>query len=249
MGFPSSGAEGIYRNPLPEVKRFLDEMHRGKYMLYNLCSERMYSPDEVGHSDTAQAACKGGVAGWGRAGASFIPAHLHRHPVAASTDVCTRTARIAPSVHTASSVRCLLPPPPSPSPKTSPTRAVAFVPPPHTHTPRTLHTSQFEGRVQCFPFDDHNPCPLRMIEAFCRSVDAWLAADKDNVVAVHCKAGKGRTGLMVSAYLLHSNFRPSAERALSYFGSARTANAKGVTIPRCGAGSWPVSAGATGGFP
>jgi phosphatidylinositol-3,4,5-trisphosphate 3-phosphatase/dual-specificity protein phosphatase PTEN len=24
MGFPSSGAEGIYRNPLPEVKRFLN---------------------------------------------------------------------------------------------------------------------------------------------------------------------------------------------------------------------------------
>ena len=94
-----------------------------------------------------------------------------------------------------------------------------------------VRVCQFEGRVQHFPFDDHNPCPLAMIAQFCSAVDAWLARDKDNVVAIHCKAGKGRTGLMVSAYLVHSNFKATAERALAYFGAARTANAKGVTIP------------------
>ena len=47
MGFPSSGAEGIYRNPLPEVQRFLHEYHAGKFMVYNLCSERDYPPAEV----------------------------------------------------------------------------------------------------------------------------------------------------------------------------------------------------------
>jgi hypothetical protein len=36
---------------------------------------------------------------------------------------------------------------------------------------------------------------------------------------------------MVAAYLLHSGFKPTAQRALSYFGDARTANAQGVTIP------------------
>ena len=134
-GFPSSGTEGIYRNPLPEVQAFFTEFHPRKYMIFNLCSEREYPAEE------------------------------------------------------------------------------------------------FEGRVQRFAFDDHNPCPLTMISDFCRAVDAWLTADKDNVVAVHCKAGKGRTGLMVAAYLLHSGFKPTAQRALSYFGDARTANAQGVTIP------------------
>ena len=31
-----------YRNPLPKVKEFLDEHHRGHYKLYNLCCERSY---------------------------------------------------------------------------------------------------------------------------------------------------------------------------------------------------------------
>lgn len=31
MGFPSSGMEGIYRNPLPEVQRFFNKKHAGHY--------------------------------------------------------------------------------------------------------------------------------------------------------------------------------------------------------------------------
>jgi phosphatidylinositol-3,4,5-trisphosphate 3-phosphatase/dual-specificity protein phosphatase PTEN len=45
-----------------------------------------------------------------------------------------------------------------------------------------------------FPFDDHNPCAIKMIELFCANADAYLAQDPANIVAIHCKAGKGRTG-------------------------------------------------------
>lgn len=62
---------------------------------------------------------------------------------------------------------------------------------------RDYDAAEFEGRVQRFPFDDHSVPPLGMMVEFCKAVDAWLFADKDNIVAVHCKAGKGRTGLMV----------------------------------------------------
>ena len=42
MGFPSTGAEARYRNPLTEVQRFFNKRHEGHYKIYNLCSEREY---------------------------------------------------------------------------------------------------------------------------------------------------------------------------------------------------------------
>jgi len=85
--------------------------------------------------------------------------------------------------------------------------------------------------VARYPFDDHNPCPLDQIEPFCKDVGAWLGADPKNVAAVHCKAGKGRTGFLICCYLLYNGFSPNADHALRYFAVRRTKNAKGVTIP------------------
>ncbi len=85
--------------------------------------------------------------------------------------------------------------------------------------------------VERFPFDDHNPCALKMIEKFCASVDAYLNAHPDNVVGIHCKAGKGRTGMLISAYLLHSAVCITAVEALEWFSRERTTDNKGVMIP------------------
>mmetsp|Transcript_17150 Transcript_17150/g.36834 ORF Transcript_17150/g.36834 Transcript_17150/m.36834 type:complete len:515 (-) Transcript_17150:204-1748(-) len=135
MGFPSTGWEAIYRNPLKQVQRFLAERHEGFFKVYNLCSERDYD-------------LKG------------------TFPI-----------------------------------------------------------------IERFPFDDHNPCPMSMLIAIIDSITAWLGADERNVVAVHCKAGKGRTGMVISALLLHLGLCASAADALHTFAERRTQNAKGVTIP------------------
>ena len=70
---------------------------------------------------------------------------------------------------------------------------------------------QFES-VKRFPFDDHNPCALPVLARFCADVDGFMAQHPENVVAIHCKAGKGRTGLMVATYLLHTK-QPQCETA------------------------------------
>ena len=141
MGFPSSGIEGAYRNPIEEVQRFFGKFHADKrWRTYNLCEERVYEGQTLGGDE---------------------------HP-----DCCRH-----------------------------------------------------------FPFDDHNPCCLGMIAPFCRDVAGWLGADADNVAAVHCKAGKGRTGLMVACLLLYLRLAATADEALTFFAEKRTHDGKGVTIP------------------
>ncbi|KAJ4961894.1 hypothetical protein NE237_021804 [Protea cynaroides] len=88
--------------------------------------------------------------------------------------------------------------------------------------------SHFHGRVEVFPFDDNLVPPLQMIKLFCESMHAWLSVDPQNVAVIHCMAGKGRTGLMVCAYLVYSGM--SAEEALQLYAHKRTTNNEGVSI-------------------
>jgi phosphatidylinositol-3,4,5-trisphosphate 3-phosphatase and dual-specificity protein phosphatase PTEN len=73
---------------------------------------------------------------------------------------------------------------------------------------------------------------MDMILPFCQSVDEYLHAHPNNVVAIHCKAGKGRTGMMIAAYLVYCGVCETADEALTLYGKRRTNNGKGVTIPR-----------------
>jgi len=96
---------------------------------------------------------------------------------------------------------------------------------------RGYDIAKFHNRVECFPFDDHNSPPIELIDKFCKNVEEWLHAHEKNVAVVHCKAGKGRTGLMICCYLLYSGEWKVPAEALQFYGALRTYNKKGVTIP------------------
>jgi hypothetical protein len=95
---------------------------------------------------------------------------------------------------------------------------------------RTYDIKHFNDRVQCFPHFDHNPPPIKYFWPFCRHVAFWLDKSPKNVVAVHCKAGKGRTGVMICAYLLY-RFGFSAAASMKFYAKMRTHDGKGVTLP------------------
>ena len=68
---------------------------------------------------------------------------------------------------------------------------------------RTYDKKKFEDRCSHYPFDDHHPPVFKNIQPFCEEVKKYLEKDERNVAVVHCKAGKGRTGVMICCYLLH----------------------------------------------
>lgn len=96
---------------------------------------------------------------------------------------------------------------------------------------RQYDHSIFENRVSCYPIPDHNVPSMELIISCCKDMSEWIKKDKNNVAAVHCKAGKGRTGLIICSYLLFSGICANAEIALALFDEKRTKNNKGVTIP------------------
>lgn len=61
-----------------------------------------------------------------------------------------------------------------------------------------------ESPVHCEVPEALQVPPLALIHSFCKHVHSFLREHPQGVVAVHCKAGKGRTGLMICSYLLYA---------------------------------------------
>ncbi|XP_063570840.1 phosphatidylinositol 3,4,5-trisphosphate 3-phosphatase TPTE2-like isoform X9 [Pongo abelii] len=80
----------------------------------------------------------------------------------------------------------------------------------------------FHNRVGRIMIDDHNVPTLHEMVVFTKKLNEWMAQDLENITAIHCKGGKGRTGTMVYACLVASEIFLTAEESLYYFGERRT---------------------------
>lgn len=84
------------------------------------------------------------------------------------------------------------------------------------------HPQLLFNQVQRIPFEDHAPPLLSELVFMCQESCAWMARDRQNTIAVHCKGGKGRTGVMIAALLLWTGHRRCALDALELFTYRRT---------------------------
>ncbi|CAK0842334.1 unnamed protein product [Prorocentrum cordatum] len=78
------------------------------------------------------------------------------------------------------------------------------------------------GSMTCFQIQDHSPPRMEQFLAFLADAREFRGESQDNVIAVHCKAGKGRTGSLCCAWLLYAKRQKTPEQALQVFAQRRT---------------------------
>uniref|UniRef100_A0A0K0DFM9 Phosphatase tensin-type domain-containing protein n=1 Tax=Angiostrongylus cantonensis TaxID=6313 RepID=A0A0K0DFM9_ANGCA len=81
---------------------------------------------------------------------------------------------------------------------------------------------KFHGRVGLYHMKDHQSPRLDLMDPFCKEVNEYLKADPKNVLAAHCKAGKGRAGIMICAYLVSIKFYEEPRQLMDYYSIAKT---------------------------
>ena len=96
---------------------------------------------------------------------------------------------------------------------------------------RSYDPQIFYGQAERYPFQDHSVPLLESMVAFANSAKQWLDRDPDNIVNLHCKAGKGRAGLMCCVLLIRCGFVKSAREAMELYDRKRVTNNKGLTLP------------------
>ncbi|XP_042620180.1 tensin-1-like isoform X5 [Cyprinus carpio] len=81
--------------------------------------------------------------------------------------------------------------------------------------------SKLNPKVLDFGWPDHHAPALDKICSICKAMDTWMNADSHNVVVLHNKGNRGRTGVVVAAYMHYSNISASADQALDRFAMKR----------------------------
>ncbi|XP_020559220.1 tensin-2 isoform X4 [Oryzias latipes] len=75
--------------------------------------------------------------------------------------------------------------------------------------------TRLNPKVQDHGWPDLHAPPLERICAICKAMETWLTSDTQNVVVLHCKGHRGKTGVIVAAYMHYSKISAGADQALT----------------------------------
>lgn len=75
--------------------------------------------------------------------------------------------------------------------------------------------TRLNPKVHDFGWPDLHAPPLDKICAICKAMEMWLTSDSQHVVVLHCKGNKGKTGVIIAAYMHYSKISAGADQALS----------------------------------
>ena len=89
---------------------------------------------------------------------------------------------------------------------------------------RKYDYSYFENRVFSLKWPNHFPCPFVVFVRGIIDISFYLMQNKNNVVAVHCLAGKGRTGSLIDGLLYISGLFSSILDANNFYLCKRAVN-------------------------
>ncbi|KAM4025898.1 tensin-1 isoform 7-T8 [Anomaloglossus baeobatrachus] len=81
--------------------------------------------------------------------------------------------------------------------------------------------TKLHSKVLDFGWPDVHAPALEKVCSICKAMDTWLNADPHNVVVIHNKGNRGRTGVVIAAYMHYSNISASADQALDRFAMRR----------------------------
>lgn len=83
---------------------------------------------------------------------------------------------------------------------------------------RSYDTSKFSGEVESYDWEDHHAPEITILFQSWDSMYKYLLKDEENVVVIHCNAGKGRTGTSIAWLLIYSGLAFNAKDAIEYYG-------------------------------
>ena len=81
---------------------------------------------------------------------------------------------------------------------------------------REYNVDKFKGFVKNLDWDKHSPPSIFILFEACHNMYDYLQ-DEENIAVVHCISGRGRTGTLISWFLIYSGLSESAEEAINYF--------------------------------